>query len=63
MWSLLSSVFLIGKAIKLRKVKTIFCYYGVICFLNRTGVKCVVTHCEATSADVESARKYKSEFN
>jgi len=31
-------------------------------FLNRTDVKCVFMHCEATSADVET-RKCKSEFN
>jgi len=33
-----------------------------VCFLNRTDVKCVFMHCEATSADAET-RKCKSEFN
>jgi len=31
-------------------------------FLNRTDVKCVFMHCEATSEDVET-RKCKNEFN
>jgi hypothetical protein len=33
-----------------------------VCFLNRTAVKCVFMHCEATAANVET-RKCKSEFN